>query len=144
MSELSIPRVTVAALISDPEGRLLLLEGPKWPGEYGIPAGKVEYGESLEEALRREVMEETGLTLLAPRFLEVQELIEEEGFHKAAHYVSMAYSALSPRCELQLNDEWESGNWFLPEEALALPLNRPTRELIEQLHPVATQEQVSL
>ena len=52
---------SVAAAIYDEEGRLLLQEkeGEAW----SLPAGAIEPGETPEEAVRREVLEETGLTI---------------------------------------------------------------------------------
>lgn len=52
----------VIMLITDPDGRALLGRHPSWPGgRYSTLAGFVEPGESLEDAVRREVAEETGI-----------------------------------------------------------------------------------
>jgi ADP-ribose pyrophosphatase YjhB (NUDIX family) len=54
------PRVTVAAVITDPEGRHLLVEErPRGEQVYNQPAGHLEAGESLLDAVIREVREET-------------------------------------------------------------------------------------
>lgn len=127
------PYPCVAALIQDGLNRYLLLHGPKWGQRYGIPGGKVHYGESLEAALRREVMEETGLALVNLKFLRVQELNEEPEFFRPSHFVSVNYSADCTDSTFTLNDEWTGGGWYSLEEALALPLNQPTRELLEGL-----------
>ena len=57
----AFPIPTVGALIRDDSGRMLLFKTAKWSGMWGIPGGKIEWGEPSEEALRREVREETGL-----------------------------------------------------------------------------------
>lgn len=57
------PEPTVGALIFDPAGRLFLMRSHKWGGKYVVPGGHVELGETLEVALRREVAEETGLSI---------------------------------------------------------------------------------
>lgn len=63
------PRVAGALLI-DAEGRVLLqhrgLDAPTSPDTWGTPGGHIEEGESPEEALRRELLEETGLRITAP------------------------------------------------------------------------------
>lgn len=61
----------VGALISDAEGRLLLLRRSRDPGKgkFGLPGGFVDAGESAEEALRREVREETNLEVNEMRYL---------------------------------------------------------------------------
>jgi ADP-ribose pyrophosphatase YjhB (NUDIX family) len=53
----------VGAVVLDDEGRLLLVRRARPPGEglWSLPGGRIEPGESAEEALAREVAEETGL-----------------------------------------------------------------------------------
>ena len=61
-----ISRYVVAAVIPNERREVLLLERPKhefFAGIYELPSGEVESGESLEEALCREVKEETGLEI---------------------------------------------------------------------------------
>ncbi|WP_439032034.1 NUDIX hydrolase [Gordonia terrae] len=55
--------VAVGALITDDDGRILLILRRNEPsaGHWSLPGGKVEPGETLEEAVVREVQEETGL-----------------------------------------------------------------------------------
>ncbi len=74
------PEPTVGALIFDPAGRLFLMQSHKWCGRYVVPGGHVELGETLEAALRREVAEETGLTIRDIRFVCTQEFIYDPAF----------------------------------------------------------------
>ncbi|CAN5468078.1 NUDIX hydrolase [soil metagenome] len=56
--------VSVAAVITNEEGKVLLLEHVFRPASgWGIPGGFVEHGEQPEKAIRREIEEETGLSL---------------------------------------------------------------------------------
>ncbi|WP_229803080.1 NAD(+) diphosphatase [Planobispora rosea] len=66
------PRVdpAVIMLVHDGEDRCLLARGPQWPeGRMSVLAGFVEPGESLEQAVIREVAEEVGVSVTAPRYL---------------------------------------------------------------------------
>jgi 8-oxo-dGTP diphosphatase len=69
MDERGVP--CVGAVITDAAGRLLLIQRGHEPGRglWSIPGGRVEAGETDEQALAREVREETGLTVTAGRLL---------------------------------------------------------------------------
>jgi 8-oxo-dGTP diphosphatase len=61
--------VGVKALIEDKDGKVLLLHSPGWaknntPPHWDIPGGRIQEGQSVTEALEREVEEETGVTKL--------------------------------------------------------------------------------
>lgn len=53
----------VGAIVRDEDGRLLVIRRGRPPGAglWSIPGGRVEAGESLTDAVRREILEETGL-----------------------------------------------------------------------------------
>jgi phosphoglycolate phosphatase-like HAD superfamily hydrolase/ADP-ribose pyrophosphatase YjhB (NUDIX family) len=127
------PVATVGALILNREKKALLIRTHKWSDLWGIPGGKIQRGESSEAALRREVMEETGLTLSSLRFVEVQDCIDSEEFFRPAHFLLLNYLAHSEGDTVVLNEEAQTFQWIDPREALkTLPLNAPTRGLIER------------
>ena len=57
------PALTVDCVAIDGEGRLLLIrrKNPPYAGKYALPGGFVDVGETVEDACRRELMEETGI-----------------------------------------------------------------------------------
>jgi phosphoglycolate phosphatase len=126
----SRPVATVGALIHDGMGRVLMIRTHKWGHRWGIPGGKIERGESSTDALRREILEETGLTLGAVEFALVQDSIDSPEFMRPAHFILLNYVAHALTTEVSLNDEAEEFRWVRPTEALALDLNQPTRILI--------------
>jgi ADP-ribose pyrophosphatase YjhB (NUDIX family) len=126
------PVVTVGAIVERADGRILLVRTHKWGDRLGLPGGKVERGERLEDALRREILEETRLMIHDCRFVVALDSIDSPEFHRSLHMVLLNYHCRSDGGEVQLNDEAESYLWATPNEALTLDLNAPTRSLIER------------
>ena len=124
------PLTTVGALICRPDGRILLIQTHKWRDTWGVPGGKVEYGETIEAALEREVLEETSLTLTQIYWGPVQEAVMSPEFYKDAHFILLNFIALTADTEVTLNDEAQQYVWVTPEDALSFELNTPTRVLL--------------
>jgi nucleoside triphosphatase len=130
------PLPAVAALIAAPSNRVLIVRTHKWSGLWGVPGGKVDYGEGLEPALRREMLEEVGLELFDVRFAFIAELIEDPHFHKPMHFVSMEYVARTQGEYAITNEEIAEHAWVTVSEAFNYPINQYTQKLLEwcQLH----------
>lgn len=124
------PIPTVGAL-AEQAGRVLLVRTGKWRGLWGVPGGKVEWGEGLEEALRREFWEEVGLRLSQVRFALVQEALFSEEFHKPTHMLLLNYFAQAEG-EVRPNEEILEWAWVEPKAGLSFPLNSFTRRLLER------------
>ncbi|MCX7850058.1 NUDIX domain-containing protein [Thermus sp.] len=122
------PIPTVGALVEQ-GGKVLLVRTAKWRGLWGVPGGKVEWGEALEEALRREFREEVGLELRAIRFALVQEARFSPEFHRPTHMLLLNYFAQGVG-EVRPGEEILEWAWVAPEAALAYPLNGFTRFLV--------------
>jgi 8-oxo-dGTP pyrophosphatase MutT (NUDIX family) len=121
---------SVAVLIHDPDGRLLLQEKSSGEG-WSLPAGAIEPGESPDQAIRREVREETGL-MVEPR--EVVGVFGGETFRytypngDAVEYTAILYRCVPVgRATGPLDPETKSLRYFaadeMPELALPYPRN---------------------
>jgi 8-oxo-dGTP diphosphatase len=84
------PALAADCVVFDPQGRLLLIrrKNPPFQGQYALPGGFVEYGETTEQAAARELAEETGLTAVA---LSLVGVYSDPGRDPRQHIVSIAY-----------------------------------------------------
>lgn len=126
------PLVTVGALIFNKKGEVFLTLTHKWGYTYGIPGGKIDKGETAEQAIIREIKEETAMSLQKPQLFMVQDCIDSTEFYiPHSHQVLLNYLGKTSHPKYQLNDEAVSALWLPPELALFLNLNQPTRLLLE-------------
>jgi len=128
MEEKKYPEPTVGALIFNQEDKVFLMTSPKWQGEYSLPGGHIELGETIEEAVKREIKEETNLDVFDIQFLMVQECIFSEEFYKKKHFVFLDYICKTKDADVILDDkEGTEYVWVTIDEALKLPLNSYTK-----------------
>jgi ADP-ribose pyrophosphatase YjhB (NUDIX family) len=125
------PVATVGVLIFNLENRVLMLRTDKWSRKWGIPGGKIRLGEPMEEAARREILEEVNLELEEICFEMIQDCVHPPEFFKKAHFILLNFSARARSGEVRLNDEAQEWKWTGLDDALRMDLNGPTRTLIE-------------
>jgi colanic acid biosynthesis protein WcaH len=103
-----MPIPTVDAIIIF-EGNFLLLKrnNPPVKGEWWVPGGRVRRGEALEEAVRREVLEETGLECRIIRQVGVINLVFPE-----CHTISIYYLVEAESSNVKLNEEHSDYRWI--------------------------------
>lgn len=124
------PLVCVGALVRGPAG-YLIVQTTKWRGTWGVPGGKVEYGETLLTAVQREFVEETGLKITHVGAAQTQEAVHPPEFHKDAHMLLFDFFAQTEGETITPNEEIVQWAWVSLEEALTYPLNSFTRTLVE-------------
>lgn len=130
------PIPTVGGFVIAPDGEILLVKSYKWKGGYSVPGGKIEYGETREEAFIREIREETGLEVNQIEYLMTIDCIDSSQFWKSGyHFVMHEYiGSLATgfdKEDVALNDEHEEYLWINPLKAKNLKLNRETYVLLE-------------
>jgi phosphoglycolate phosphatase len=126
------PITTVGALIFNPAREVLMIRTHKWSNLWGIPGGKIKWGETSEAALIREIREETALEITNIQFALVQDCINSKEFYRQAHFVLLNYTCdtVGPT-NVTLNNEAEEYQWLPPHTALTLDLNTPTKFLLQ-------------
>jgi ADP-ribose pyrophosphatase YjhB (NUDIX family) len=133
LNNVAHPISTVGALIFNPAREVLMIRTHKWSNLWGIPGGKIKWGETAPAALIREVREETALEISNIQFAMAQDCIDSKEFYKPAHFVLLNYTCDTPGGQVVLNDEAEEFQWMRPQAALGIELNTPTRILIEEV-----------
>ena len=131
MSEQTFPEPTAGALILNAKGEAFLMRSHKWRDKYVIPGGHIELGETIEEALVREIREETGLEIHDIEFIGFQEFIFDDAYWKRRHFIFFDYVCRTDSVEVVLNDEGQAYAWVPLEEALTFPIEPYTRHTIE-------------
>ena len=123
------PRLAVSAAIFR-DGKILLVRRARAParGVYTLPGGRVEFGETLAEALTREIREETQLNI---------EIIGLAGWREAlpaqaggGHFVILPFAARWIAGEPVLNDELDDAQWRIPGTLGDLRLTLGLEEII--------------
>lgn len=132
MSEQTYPEPTVGALIFSQEGKLFLMKSHKWRGKYVLPGGHIEVGESMEDAVKREVKEETGLDIQDIEYVGFLEFINDDAFWKKKHFIFFDFACKTKTKKVVLNDEGQDYVWVTLAEALKLPVEPYSKKTIER------------
>lgn len=127
------PVVGVGALIYEGD-RILLVERGREPlaGFWSLPGGGVEAGERLEDAVVREVLEETGLHVTADALATVFERIMPDRESRCEyHYVLIDFYCTIIGGEICAGDDSSDVRWFRIDELELLQLTAGTRQVVE-------------
>jgi 8-oxo-dGTP diphosphatase len=126
------PFVGVGAVIAQ-DGRVLLIKRGHAPaiGEWSIPGGAVEVGETVREAVVREVQEETGLIVEAGDLLGVfDRVLHDPADRIQFHYVLIDFLCTPLGGQLKANGDAAEARWFTAKEIGELTLPEDTAEII--------------
>jgi 8-oxo-dGTP diphosphatase len=125
------PQLAVSASIFR-NGKILLARRARQPGKgfYTLPGGRVEFGESLVEALQREVREETGLVIDVAGLAGWREVLPNPAAGIAGHFVIMSFAARWAAGEPVLNDELDDARWFDPDDFGDLRITEGLGEIV--------------
>jgi len=129
-----LPRVAVGAVVIHNHCILLVKRG-KQPakGEWAIPGGSVELGETLEAAAEREIYEETGVTIKAGKMIYSFDSIVKDGDRTRFHYVILDFEASYVAGDPRAGDDVLEAGWFGPEKIKTLGVNSRTLHLLAKI-----------
>ena len=122
----------VGAVIYDDLGRVFLMKSPKWEG-FLVPGGKIEAGETEEEALRREIREEMGIEITdLERVGEVIKPPSKDFKDPELTFHFIDFYAKAQSTQVKPNHEISEFGWYYLEEAFKLPLVDTARSFLER------------
>jgi 8-oxo-dGTP diphosphatase len=125
------PRVGSAVIVVNDRGAVLLGRRHKDPnrGKWVLPGGKVRPLESLHEAGRREILEETGLDIAIDGVATVREIVRPPDEHRL-----IVFSRARPvGGKLQGGSDLADPTFFAPEELGSLDLSQVVRDVLHEL-----------
>jgi 8-oxo-dGTP diphosphatase len=127
------PLVGVGAIIIEGERVVLVKRGhPPLAGEWSIPGGVLEMGETLRQAAVREAFEETGLAVETGELLGVFDRILRDADDRTRyHYVLIDFLCRRTAGEVQAAGDAAEARWFTRSEVRKLALAKDTAEVIQ-------------
>jgi ADP-ribose pyrophosphatase YjhB (NUDIX family) len=134
------PIVGVGAVIVD-DGRVLLVKRGRSPlkGEWSLPGGAVEVGETLSAAIQREVLEETGLVVSVGPVVEVLDRIHTDGDGRVEyHYVLIDYACTVVGGWLAAQSDAADAMWASRDQLHEYGLHVLTRAVIDKALDLAS------
>lgn len=131
------PLVGVGVVVLNQQGEVLLIKRGKPPraGEWSIPGGMIDLGERLEDAARREVLEECGITIAMGGFITTFEpIIYDAAGEIEYHYVLIDYWATYVAGEAVAQDDALAVQWSPVDQLDGFLLRPETQRVILAAH----------
>lgn len=129
------PRVAVGGVVIKDDRVLLVCRGkPPAFGEWAIPGGSVELGETLQQAVERELLEETGITVRAGEICHTFEAVKRDDDGRVRfHYVIIDLTAEYLSGEPVPASDVTEAAWLTSGDLAGRPINATTQELLNKL-----------
>ena len=130
----SRPFCGVGVVVRRDDQVLLVQRGnPPRRGDWGIPGGVVELGETLREAARREVREECGIEIQVAELLDTFEVLQRDDAGRLQyHYVIIDFAAEYVGGDVHAASDVLDARWVTVRDLDAVVLPAKTREVIDK------------
>lgn len=134
-------RIIVVGVIQNARDQVLICKMPSkrgvFPGQWGLPGGGIEEGESAETALRRELREEVGLEVseIQTLFFSDESYLKTfpDGYQQEIYMIFLLFSCRLASGAVSLNDEFEEYAWVSHEALSGYVLNVETVKTFQRL-----------
>jgi 8-oxo-dGTP diphosphatase len=141
MSSRPKPELAVsAAIFRDGDVLLVRRAGAPAKGLWTLPGGRVEVGETLVAAVKREVLEETALSIDVIGLAGYRESILPQAVgDRGRHFVILPFAARWISGEVKLNDELDDSRWITIDAVAGLPTTEGLIDILrqaERLHAI--------
>lgn len=131
----TVPRVGVGGLITDGD-RILVVKRENEPGKglWSIPGGLLEVGETVQEGVKREIREETGLDVEVVELLDVVDNITcDEVGRVCFHYVLVDFLCRVTQGELTPDTDVKETQWIRIGDLEGIPTTRTLMRLLKKM-----------
>ncbi|MGA2440674.1 MAG: NUDIX domain-containing protein [Tepidisphaeraceae bacterium] len=122
------------ALVRNDKGEILLLQRPTdkrhFPNKWEFPGGKLDPGETIEQAVCREAREEAGLTITPQSLAGAVDFLVGE-----YRVIMLILNATSQSDQVTISNEHQAYRWIRLEEAFAMDITEQVRQFIEESLP---------
>jgi 8-oxo-dGTP diphosphatase len=126
------PYLAVSAAIFR-DGRVLIVRRARPPAQdlYTLPGGGVELGETLEQAVIREVREETALEIAPLELVGFRQAIARDAVGRVErHFVILPFAARWVQGEILLNEELAEARWLSPAGLMGLKMTEGLEQIV--------------
>lgn len=127
------PRAGIGAIVFH-KNRVLLVKrnNPPHAGQWAIPGGRINFGETLQQAAEREILEETGIRIKAGEPVFAFDDIRHDDHNRCRlHYVVVDLAAEYLGGEPVAGDDAAEAMWVSADELGSLPVNPTTLQLLK-------------
>ena len=127
-----LPMVAAHSLVLK-EGRMLLVKRSKEPskGKWSLPGGRIELGETIYEAAKREVLEECSVEIEIDRLLDVADsIIRDEEGNTRYHFVLIYLLARYKSGDITAQSDAEDVKWVTTDELAELDIHPQLRAVL--------------